>query len=226
MTTATVNASHVLSYKEILSLIENNIKQFMINLINTAPKILTSVLIFLVALVSIKYVNRLITFIMDRTKFEEFVYKITGTQIPLTKMFIIITDIGIVLVAIAGVLNVVAPDLVVVYRQGLDYFARLASVIVLSIVSILGLNAIISFIRIEEKIKSFVVLIAFLMIFAFLIDLTALSNVVKNAIVSGISIGIGVAIGAFAIWFLFGEYIERVVRRYTERYKWTREASA
>ncbi len=223
---SSTNTTSILSYRDIIHSIENSIKQFLLNLANTTPKILTAVLIFLVALVAIKYINRLIAFIMERTRLEEFVHKVTGTFIPLTKIFIVITDIGIVLVAIAGILNVVAPDLIVVYRQGLDYFARLASVIVLSLVSILGLNAIISFIKLEEKIKSFVVLIAFLLIFAFLIDLTALSNVVKNAIVSGISIGIGIAIGAFAIWFLFGEYIEHIVRRYTERYKWTREASA
>ncbi len=221
-----VNGTSYVTYEELLHLVESSIKQFLLSVASVTPKILTSVLIFLVALVAIKYINKLIVFVMERSKLEDFVHKVTGTSIPLTKIFIIITDIGVILVAIAGILNIIAPEMVPVYRQGLDYFARLASVVVLSVVSILGLNAIISLVKLEEKIKSFVILITFLLIFAFLTDLTALSNVVKNAIVSGISIGIGIAIGAFAIWFLFGEYIEQIVKKYTERYKWTREASA
>ncbi len=195
------------------SIFETAIKQMLIDTIRTIPKILLSVLIVIIALISIKYINKLITFIIQRTKFEEFLHKYTGASIPITKILILVTDIGIALVAVAGILNIVAPDLIPVYRQGLDYFARLVSVVFLSLVSILGLNTIISFIRLEEKIKSFVILIVFLLIFAFLVDLTALSTAVKAAIVNGISVGIGIAIGAFAIWFLFGEYIERLIER-------------
>ncbi len=210
MTTTPLNVTATNS-SSVFSLFENTLKEMVLSTVKTIPKILISVFIVVIALVSIKYINKLITFVIQRTKFEEFLHKYTGANIPITKILILVTDIGIALVAVAGILNVVAPDLIPVYKQGLDYFARLVSVVFLSLVSILGLNTIISFIRLEEKIKSFVVLIVFLLIFAFLVDLTALSTAVKAAIVNGISVGVGIAIGAFAIWFLFGEYIERVL---------------
>ena len=195
---------------------ENVLREVFLGIARAIPKILISILIIVISLIVIKYINKLITFVMEKTKFEDYVKKHLGSSIPITKLFIIIADIGIILVAIAGILNIVAPDLIPVYRQGLEYFSRLVSVILLSLVSVIGLNAIISLIKIEEKIRSFIVLIVFLLIFAFLVDLTALSNTVKAAIVNGISIGIGIAIGAFAIWFLFGEYIERLVKKREE----------
>jgi len=195
---------------------ENVLREVFLGIARAIPKILISILIIVISLIVIKYINKLITFVMEKTKFEDYVKKHLGSSIPITKLFIIIADIGIILVAIAGILNIVAPDLIPVYRQGLEYFSRLVSVILLSLVSVIGLNAIISLIKIEEKIRSFIVLIVLLLIFAFLVDLTALSNTVKAAIVNGISIGIGIAIGAFAIWFLFGEYIERLVKKREE----------
>ncbi len=195
---------------------ENVLREVFLGIARAIPKILISILIIVISLIVIKYINKLIMFVMEKTRFEDYVKKHLGSSIPITKLFIIIADIGIILVAIAGILNIVAPDLIPVYRQGLEYFSRLVSVILLSLVSVIGLNAIISLIKIEEKIRSFIVLIVFLLIFAFLVDLTALSNTVKAAIVNGISIGIGIAIGAFAIWFLFGEYIERLVKKREE----------
>jgi len=203
----------------IFTTFENVLREVLLGIARAIPKILLSILIIVISLVVIKYINKLITFVIEKTRFEEYVRKHLSTSIPLTKLFIMIADIGIILVAIAGVLNIVAPELVPVYRQGLEYFSRLVSVILLSLVSVIGLNAIISLIKIEEKIRSFIVLIVFLLIFAFLVDLTALSNTVKAAIVSGISIGIGIAIGAFAIWFLFGEYVERLVKSREEETK-------
>ncbi|NPA23053.1 MAG: hypothetical protein GXO23_01970 [Crenarchaeota archaeon] len=202
-----------------LETFESVLRDVFLGIARAVPKILLSILIIVISLVVIKYINKLITFVVEKTRFEEYVRKHLSANIPLTKLFILIADIGIVLVAIAGILNIVAPELVPVYRQGLEYFSRLVSVILLSLVSVIGLNAIISLIKIEEKIRSFIVLIVFLLIFAFLVDLTALSNTVKAAIVSGISIGIGIAIGAFAIWFLFGEYVERLVKSKEEEAK-------
>ncbi len=203
----------------IIETFENVLREVLLGLARAIPKILLSILIIVISIIVIKYINKLITFVIEKTKFEDYVRRHLSTSIPITKLFIIIADIGIILVAIAGILNIVAPDLVPVYRQGLEYFSRLVSVILLSLVSVIGLNAIIGLIKIEEKIRSFIVLIVFLLIFAFLVDLTALSNTVKAAIVNGISIGIGIAIGAFAVWFLFSEYIERLVKRHEEKYK-------
>lgn len=47
-----------------------------------------------------------------------------------------------------------------------------------------------------------------LLVTAMLIDVTALSNEIKQALATGLSIGVGVTIGAFAIWFFFHEYLD------------------
>ena len=188
------------------------VKEIGLELIQFAPKVIICVLIVLVAVLATRWLNRFIALLFEKTKVEEFIHKGIGFSIPLTRIVIALADLGIAIAVITGILHIVAPQIIPIFRQGLEYVARIVSVILLAFVTILGLNALVKMIKVEEKIKSFVLLMSFLLILVLLVDLAALSPEIKSALVHGISIGIGFAIGIFAIWFFFGEHIERKLK--------------
>ncbi len=200
----------------ITDIIYRAVREIGIEIAQTAPKFAVCILIVLVGILAVKGVNMLIKFVLEKGRIEEFIKRMTGTYIPLTRITIILADLGIALAIIAGILHLIAPELVTAYNEGLNYVARFVSVIILSLIAILGLTSLVSLVRIEEKLKSFVMLMAFLLILSLLIDLTALSSEIKSALVNGISIGIGLSIGVFALWFFFGEYIEERLKRREE----------
>jgi hypothetical protein len=44
------------------------------------------------------------------------------------------------------------------------------------------------------------------------VDVTALSDPIKNALTSGLAIGVGISIGVFAIWFFFHDYLDEMLK--------------
>jgi hypothetical protein len=177
--------------------------------INLFPKVALVVLIFAISFVLIKYVNRLMKWLVKISRVEEFVGSILpgGLRIPLSYIFSILANSGILITATALAVRVFVPEYTQLYRMALDYLARVASVIVISLIFIFGLDALVRSVKLEKKMDSFLLMISFLLILAVLIDLTALSAETKSALDFGISIGMGLAIGAFAVWLFFSEHI-------------------
>ena len=50
-----------------------------------------------------------------------------------------------------------------------------------------------------------------------LVDVTALSEQVKNALITGLSIGVGISVGVFAVWFFFHDYLDKLILSKSER---------
>jgi len=177
--------------------------------ISLFPKVALAVLIFAISFVLIKYVNRLVKWLIKISRVEEFVGSILpgGLRIPLSYIFSILANSGILITATALAVRVFVPEYTQLYRMALDYLARVASVIIISLIFIFGLDALVRSVRLERKMDSFLLMISFLLILAVLIDLTALSVETKSALDFGISIGMGLAIGAFAVWLFFSEHI-------------------
>ncbi|MGB9727722.1 MAG: hypothetical protein ACPLZF_04865 [Nitrososphaeria archaeon] len=179
--------------------------------INLFPKVALVILIFAISFALIKYVNRLIKWLVKVSKVEEFVGSIIpgGSRIPLSHIFSILANSGILITATALAVRIFVPEYTQLYRMALDYLARVASVIVISLIFIFGLDALVRSVKLEKKMDSFLLMIAFLLILAVLIDLTALSTETKSTLDFGIAIGMGLAIGAFAVWLFFSEHISR-----------------
>ncbi len=173
------------------------------------PKLILALLVFASALILIKYVNRLIKWLVRMSKIEEFIGSILpgGLRIPLSLTFTILASTGILITATALAVRIFVPEYTQFYGATLGYLARIASVIIISLIFVFGLDALVRSIKLEKKMDSFLLMIAFLLILAVLIDLTALSVETKSALDFGISIGMGLAIGAFAVWLFFGEHL-------------------
>ncbi|MMZ67094.1 hypothetical protein D1872_296430 [compost metagenome] len=76
----------------------------------------------------------------------------------------------------------------------------------------LMLETIIERIRMEAKLRGFMFLLILFISLALVLDVTTLSNEVKNALAFGISLGIGLMIGVFAAWYFFHDVIEKKIK--------------
>lgn len=173
------------------------------------PKVALAVLVAFVALAVMKLVDKFVKWLVKMGRLEEFIAEVLPDRprIPISLVFSILANVGVAVAAIAVAVRIFVPEYTTLYRESLGYIARVASVIVLAIVFIVGLDALIKTVKLEEKMQSFFVMLAFLLILAVLIDLTALGPETKSAVNLGIAVGMGLTIGAFALWLFFSDYL-------------------
>jgi hypothetical protein len=178
------------------------------------PKVALAILVIIVSLVLMKLVDKFVKWLVRASRLEEFIREVMpgGLRIPVSIVFSILANLGVAVAAIAVIVRMFVPEYTVMYKESLTYVARAASIIVLAIIFIVGLDAIIKTIRIERKMESFFVTLAFLLILAVFVDLTALSGETKAAVSMGIAVGIGLTIGAFALWLFFSDYLKSLVK--------------
>lgn len=178
------------------------------------PKVALAILIVVVSLVLMKLVDKFVKRLVRASRLEEFIREVMpgGLRIPISMVFSILANLGIAVAAIAVIVRMFVPEYTVMYKESLTYVARAASIIVLAMIFIVGLDAIIKTIKIERKMESFFVMLAFLLILAVFVDLTALSGETKAAVSMGIAVGMGLTIGAFALWLFFSDYLKSLVK--------------
>jgi hypothetical protein len=121
---------------------------------------------------------------------------------------------GVLLASLYGLIHIfLGPEYLSLANSALIYGARVISVIVLALILFTAFSALIEKIRIESRLKGYLLFVAMLLITTMLIDVTALSEPVKEALYMGLAIGIGASLMIFSIWFFFNEYLERLVER-------------
>jgi hypothetical protein len=179
------------------------------------PKIALVILVFAVSLVLIKFVNRFVKWLVKTSRLEDLIRELVpgGPRIPLSYIFSILADLGIMITAAAIAVRIFVPEYTQIYGQALDYLARVASVIVIALFFIFGLDAFVKAVKLERKMDSFLLMFSFLLILTVLVDLTALSTETKTALDMGIALGMGLTIGAFAFWLFFSDHLESLIKR-------------
>ena len=65
----------------------------------------------------------------------------------------------------------------------------------------------------ETKLRGYMLFITLLLFLTMLVDITALTEPAKKALMEGLSTGIGLSVGAFAVWFFFHEYLDKVFKK-------------
>jgi len=184
-------------------------------LVQLFPRIALSLLLIMLFIVVIKGVNRLIRWLLKVSDLEGFLnrYSASFLMTPITQVFIVLSDLGLIMLLSAILLNVFMPAGGDVYNLYVSYLGRVGSVAFLSIIFIFGISSVMSLVKLEDKVKGMIMLISLLMVFAVLIDLTNLGGEIKAGLVWGISLGIGITIGVFSIWFFFKESIDSLCGR-------------
>ncbi len=182
------------------------------------PKMFIALIIVALTFLVIKVLNISFRKILKFVKLETMFKQLSGHSLPFSvdSLIIFLADLGIALIAMYAVVNLfLGAEYLHLMNEGLYYGARVVSIIVIAIVVLAIFNALIGRIRVETRLRSYAMFIVLLLITAMLVDITALSDPVKNALTTGLSVGVGISVGVFAVWFFFHEYLDRIVKAKT-----------
>ena len=128
-------------------------------------------------------------------------------------LLILLADLGIALIALYSVIGLfLESQHIQMITEGLRYGARIVSIFVVAIFLFSVFGVAINKIRVETRLRGYIWFIILLLITAMLMDITALSEPVKNALITGLSVGVGISLGVFAIWFFFHDYLEKALK--------------
>jgi len=188
-------------------------------IVNLIPKILITLVIILIAMVVIKVLNFSFRKLLGMARIDEFFAKVTGISIPfsITNLLIYLADLGIILIALYSIVDICAgPRYTQMMTDILYYGARIVSVIVITLIIFASFNLVVGRLRVETRLRGYMFFIVMLLVTAMLVDITALSDPVKSALIMGISIGVGISLGVFAIWFFFHEYFDKIFEKKAE----------
>ena len=170
-------------------------------------------------MVVIKVLNFSFRKLLGMARIDEFFAKVTGISIPfsITNLLIYLADLGIILIALYSIVDICAgPKYTQMMTDILYYGARIVSVIVITLIIFASFNLVVGRLRVETRLRGYMFFIVMLLVTAMLVDITALSDPVKSALIMGISIGVGISLGVFAIWFFFHEYFDKIFEKKAE----------
>ncbi|MCD6409428.1 MAG: hypothetical protein J7L98_03685 [Candidatus Verstraetearchaeota archaeon] len=207
-----------MEYSNLFDLLLEALGMTLAEVAELVPKILISVIVAALFIVAAVLVTKVVRKILDTIKLDE----IAGSMLSrwgLSISWIIVTllNIGIALLALYTIVMIISPGLSEIVATAVNYISRIASVIFLMIFTFTVINAIVEKLKVESTIRGFLLLFAFFIALALIIDVTSLSTEVKSALTWGISLGIGLSMGVFAAWYFFGEQIAERLREREKR---------
>jgi len=201
-----------LTSENLFDVLKEILAQIATETVRLLPKVLIALIVIVMTFLVIKVLNIGFRRLLKLAKIDVMFKQFTGFTLPfsLDSLIIFLADLGIALIALHGLVNLfLGSQYLQLINDGIYYAARVASIVVIAILIFAIFNMLISRIKVESRLRSYAMLIVLLLITAMLIDITALSDQVKNALTLGLSIGVGIAIGVFATWFFFHEYLDK-----------------
>ncbi len=180
--------------------------------IRLIPRIFIALIIIAFTFLAIKVLNLAFRKLLKLAKLDTVFKQLSGFSLPfsLDNLIVYLADLGIALISLYALVNMFSgPQYLQLMNEGLYYGARLVSIVLIAIIIIAIFSALVGKINVESRLRSYAMFIVLLLITAMLIDITALSDPVKNALIIGLAIGVGISIGVFAIWFFFHEYFDQ-----------------
>ncbi len=199
-----------------LELFEQFMNELSNELLVLIPKIIIAILIIAVTYVVLRFVSWAVRKILAIINVEDIIRKYLHVELPvsLTGIILAIFYIAIGLSAVYGIINILLGEPYVELASSLlTYGARLLSVIALTLIFFAIFASFVERMKTETTYKTYIFFIVILLIVAMLIDVTPLSNPVKNALYSGLSVGVGVSLSVFAIWFFFHSYLDKYLEK-------------
>ncbi|MEN2975058.1 MAG: hypothetical protein ABDH32_05715 [Candidatus Caldarchaeales archaeon] len=195
-----------------IQIVEEFIKVISMEITNLMPKIITALLIIFVSYISLRFLGYLMKRILGFADIDKFVRRYWGGELPLSfnKMVIVLVYIAVILAAIYGVVSTfITREYMEMVSSMILYGTRMISIIVISLILFTVFTLVIDKIMGESRLKGYLLFIITLLLTSMMIDVTTLSESVKESLYNGLSIGIGASLAVFAIWFFFHEYLER-----------------
>lgn len=175
------------------------------------PNIFIALVVILLTIVVIKILNFSIRKTFQLARLDEAFEKLLKITLPFSLSTAIawVADLGIALISSYTLVNIfLGVQYTHLFAEAVYYGARLLSIVALTIVIFVLFNNVVEKIKVETRLKGYMFFILLFLVTAMLIDVTALSESVKNSLIMGLSIGVGISVGIFAAWFFFHEYLD------------------
>ena len=173
------------------------------------PKILFSIGILvvyvLIALITTKIVRKTIRFL----KIDEIFKPFLKETISISDLMVFFVNLGLALLAMYTLTSILLPEYLHALTSIIEYVGRIVSIVFIIFFTFILLNSIVERVRMETKMKGFMLLMTLFITLILIIDVTAVSEEVKASLTWGISLGLGLAIGVFAAWYFFHEYLRK-----------------
>ncbi len=180
------------------------VRQVLRDVSSVMPLVALSVLLLLVFFVVIRIMNNVVRFLVEKSRIEEFVEENIGRlPISIKAVSILLVDVGLALLWLGLYIQLVVPQDMRTYL--IDASSRIASVITIGIVGVLGFESIVRILKRGDRYRGFVTFAMYLMGLVLLIELSGISSETKLVLSAGLSFGLGLLIGSFALWYFFFE---------------------
>ena len=215
-----------MAYYDLWEMLLAALRQIAYELVLLTPKILIALIIFIIAFLLIKIMNILLRKTLEFAKIDSLFKRLIGFEIPfsINRLLIIIADVGVFLISLYAVAGLfVGPQQIHLLTEWIQYGARIISIIVITIFLFSIFSMVTNRIRVETRLRSYSLFIILLLVTAMLVDVTALSEHVKGALITGLAIGVGISVGVFAVWFFFHDYLDKLIAAKTESKKESEE---
>ena len=200
--------------QDLYTIFSQVLRQIADEIITLIPKVILAIIIIVITLLIIKIVNKIFGKLLSLIDLDTILKKLARVHLPfsINNLIITIIDIGIILITLFGSANFfLEPNQLELMRGILEYAARIISVLGVTIFTFLIFNVLIERIKIETRMRGYIIFILLILLTIMIIDLTNLSVSTKRALEQGLSTGLGVSVGVFAIWFFFHEYLDRLL---------------
>jgi hypothetical protein len=191
------------------------LQQIATDLVTFLPRIVLAVIVLALTFAILKLLNKVLLRALKLVGFDELFRKLAQAELPfsINSLIVALADVGLILLALFGIADLfLEPQGTVLLREALGYGARVVSVIAAVIFTFVIFSVLIVRVRIESRMRGYVIFILLILITAMILDLTALSDSTKQALESGLSLGLGIAVGVFAVWFFFHDYLDKYLK--------------
>lgn len=181
-------------------------------LLNLLPKLVVAVIGLIIAFLVLRFGGKGIRRLLAIANLDELINRYLAVKLPfsLNSMFLAIFYLGVILALIYGLINLfLGGPYIELANSVMLYGARIISIIFLVIILFVAFSTVIDKISVESRMKGYLFFIITLLLTAMLIDITALSEPVKQSLYTGLAVGIGASLAIFSAWLFFHEYLER-----------------
>jgi amino acid permease len=186
------------------------------------PKIIIATLIIVVTYLSLRILSYILKKLLGFADIDSLVRKYWGEELPFSfnKLIVFLVYIAVLLASIYGIVSLfITPEYMQAVSSMIVYGTRIISVVVVALIFFTIFTVVIEKVRVESRLRGYIFFIITLLLTSMIIDVTTLSESVKESLYMGLSIGIGASLAVFAIWFFFHEYIERYLIPQKEKKK-------
>jgi amino acid permease len=186
------------------------------------PKIIIATLIIVVTYLSLRILSYIMKKLLGFADIDGLVKKYWGGELPFSfnKLIVFLIYTAILLASIYGIVTLfITPEYMQAVSSMIVYGTRIISVVVVALLFFTIFTLVIERVRVESRLRGYIFFIVTLLLTSMIIDVTTLSESVKESLYMGLSIGIGASLAVFAIWFFFHEYIERYLTSQKDKKK-------